>query len=328
MASGEQYVVEKIVNKRIRRGVVQYLIKWTGCDEAQNTWEPEQNLKCDALLQQFHQEKAAETKKRGQKRSTKSLPSDGEQQGTGGNDGAAVLKVEKQDDAEPKTTKRAKNQARRKVGKNAPERTQGQPDGDHKSEAVVKVEIKQECGELLLASDQDKAVQPKKRERASKKSLPLEGEEAIDKERTVVKIEKREDEVQAVKEPMRKRVKRSLDTSQQEQPDEGSVLVEQIEKKDMPRKRQVKPKRELTKEPAVPNETDGQGLSGFARGFIAESLIGITQEGNTFMFLVKWQDMDEMEMVPSAEVRKFAPEMMIDFYESRIIWRKKDQSDK
>lgn len=332
MASEEQYVVEKILNKRTRRGVVQYLIKWTGCDETQNTWEPEQNLKCDVLLQQYHQEKAAEPKNRGQKRSTRSLPSDGEQVTADGNDGdGAAVEVEKKDDEETKTTTRTKNPSKRKMGKRSLDSSQGQPDEGRNAESVVKVEIKEvdvKRDEVVPESGQDKTVQPKKRGRMSKQSLPSESEKATDTQGTVVKVENKQEEAQATKEPLRKRAKRSLDTSQ-EQPDEGSVTVK-VEKKDVERKRQIRSKREPTKElkqePACTKAEEGS--NGFARGYVVENLVGITQEGNKFLFLVKWQGLDEMEMVPSAEVRKFVPEMMIDFYENRIIWRKKDQAGK
>ncbi|KXJ83061.1 hypothetical protein RP20_CCG009769 [Aedes albopictus] len=245
-------------------------------------------------------------------------------------DGAAV-EIEKKDEEEPKTSRRTKNPSKRKMGKRSLDSSQGQPDEAREAESVVKVEIKEmdvKRDELVPESSQDKTAQPKKRGRMSKQSLPSESEKANDTQGTVVKVENKQEEVQATKEPLRKRAKRSLDTSQG-QPDEGSVAVK-VEKKDVERKRPIRPKREPNKEPKQePTDTKAEeGSNGFARGYVVENLVGITQEGNKFLFLVKWQGLDEMEMVPSAEVRKFVPEMMIDFYETRIIWRKKDQAGK
>ena len=51
---GEVYEVEKILEKRMKKGKAEYLIKWEGYDdEAENTWEPVDNLDCDDKIQEF-----------------------------------------------------------------------------------------------------------------------------------------------------------------------------------------------------------------------------------------------------------------------------------
>lgn len=39
------FLVETILNKRVKRGVTEYLIKWLGYSNSENTWEPEGNIK-------------------------------------------------------------------------------------------------------------------------------------------------------------------------------------------------------------------------------------------------------------------------------------------
>lgn len=367
MTNEEQYVVEKILDKRTRRGVVQYLIKWTGCDESENTWEPERNLKCDALLKQFHQEVGPQSNKRG-RRSTKSLPSDNEQVI---DSPGPVVKVEK------KPTRKAS-----KKSLEAPPEQQVEADG---TEAVIKpekaVEENPQRDEFSQQSAQGKEAQPKKRGKRWTKSLPSESEQAIDPRGQNASVEKTDDKEtkqanepkrrsgqavgghsKAVKKPVEGNLKSDelpqssqeqetkpkkrgrprstslpLDSEQaidkhqvplvkinQKDDDECAELDGKVEIENVEKKRKITPKKKLAKK-SVQEQTDGNSNdgNGFARGYSVENLVGITQEEDQFLFLVKWHQTDEMEMVPSAEVRKFVPEMMIDFYESRITWKQK-----
>lgn len=49
----EVYKVEKIINRRIKDGIVEYRIKWLGYDSSENTWEPEENLDCIEIVEEF-----------------------------------------------------------------------------------------------------------------------------------------------------------------------------------------------------------------------------------------------------------------------------------
>lgn len=64
----EEYEVEKILGKRKRQGGIEYLIKWAGYDNSQNTWEPEENLDCADRIKDFEEKnKAAELAKKEKK---------------------------------------------------------------------------------------------------------------------------------------------------------------------------------------------------------------------------------------------------------------------
>lgn len=62
----EEYVVEKVLDKRTVRGKTQYLLKWKGYEESESTWEPEDNLDCAELIKAYedkHKEKDKSSKK-------------------------------------------------------------------------------------------------------------------------------------------------------------------------------------------------------------------------------------------------------------------------
>ncbi|EFO24965.2 heterochromatin protein 1 [Loa loa] len=51
-----EYIVEAILGERYnkKKKVKEYLLKWKGYSDAENTWEPETNLDCDELIAEFY----------------------------------------------------------------------------------------------------------------------------------------------------------------------------------------------------------------------------------------------------------------------------------
>ena len=58
-----EWSVEKIVDRRTsKEGVVEYLLKWEGFSDEDNTWEPSENISCHDLINIYECQHAEEKK--------------------------------------------------------------------------------------------------------------------------------------------------------------------------------------------------------------------------------------------------------------------------
>lgn len=331
----DEYVVEKIVNKKWENGQWMYFIKWEGWPEEDNTWEPKSNLNCPEKLKKFEEKwkaKHGDKKKPGVK--------------------------------EPGSSKKREPEKKRKLKESSSSSSSSSgsgSDSDSSSTRRKKLKLKEKKRQALLKAKK-KASSSSDSSSSSSGSDSDEDSEAerIRRKKAAAKkqahLEKRAAKRPAIERPKRTRSDDSDDEdsrkSSKKHKSETVKVASHISKKEKSQKALEDLRKELEKvsgrKPqsksstisdadstrpdstttidlkgdvaSKPIEVNKSEIKGVDRGLVAEEIVGAIQGKSDVMFLMKWKGCDAHDLVPRKEANIRCPQVVIAFYQSRLKW--------
>ena len=60
---------------------------------------------------------------------------------------------------------------------------------------------------------------------------------------------------------------------------------------------------------------------GFNRNLEAEKIFAAKMVSKKLMFLIKWKNINEADLVSSIDANRYCPQLVIHFYEKHLIWK-------
>ena len=345
------YIVEKVVSKRkSKAGKTEYLIKWQGYKEADNTWEPADNVS-DDLIKEFELEQMAMRRKKKTSPNKTSPPSTTTSQSrtspTLTSTSKAKVPEVQSDEEKNEVTPDAKKstQRQKKLPKQISSRSD-ESDSDNEKSATTEVDNQSEPEVSIDETDPDtsfdnieakKNAPARKRRRSDNDSEPRGKKQRVENQESVgrASTKKKSFELDI---PTKKNIElEELENTRKKKAEleEAAKKKAELEKKaklESIRKKKADEEKAAAKENIEPEDEDEREEltmkskrfepRGFSRGLELDSILGITDICGKLVFLVKWKGCEEEDIVDVQEVKLKFPHHVIAFYEEHLIWNK------
>jgi len=291
----EEYVVEKIVAKRIVKGKIQYLLKWKGYPDDDNTWEPKENLDCPNLIEEFEdRDKEAKQREAERKKAASSEPKPSTSKG--------IKKT---------TAKRKRKESSSESEIDSPVRLDS--DSDAKSSSTTKSSTKRVKAKKIIDSEDE--LEPKKREPA-KKAVNNRRKAKDSDEEFVVEDDDKSSETSKASKPRPKPPAKA----------NGETKVSKPRGRPPTENNRSTSKALKSNSVTQDDDFDVDGDKKNDEQMIDDSLmepekiIGATEYSGELMFLIKWKGMNKADLI-SAKIAKIAcPQTVISYFEDRLTW--------
>lgn len=308
----EEYVVEAVVNKRIYKGVLQYLLKWKGYSSTENTWEPEENCGCPELIAEF--ERNEKNKKgRGRGAAPKAGTSSGGEPSTSSGKGANKRKrTDDSDVDEPITVSDSESNATN--NSNSPKKARITRGGAKKAPA-------KKGARALRDSDSDYEAD-KKSEASSDSFKPA--------KKTAKKVSRADDSDEEYKhsdsdkETRKEASKKKVNNNNSSKEREPAVTVKERPKRRVATPDDASDGANENKDEGLagdnPKEAGGDSFKTDEGHLEPEKIIGATSQDGQVMYLIKWKNMNKADLISSKIAKIACPQIVLAFLEERLKW--------